>query len=244
VDHQLRILRFTPAATRIINLILSDVGRPVGHIVSNLMGYDRMVADVQAVLDTLIPKELEVQTTAGMWYTMRILPYRTMDNVIEGVVITFTDITEGKKTQEALRETEKLFKSLFENTLNAVAIHEIVLDAQGNPVDYIFLQANPAYERHTGLRVEDVLGKRVTQVYPGTEKMDIIEIYGKVALSGEPASFERFFEMNQRHYSINAYQVGKGRFAVVFEDITDRKRKNRTAQRAEAVPPGNNGSAQ
>ena len=52
VDHQLRILRFTPAATRIINLILSDVGRPVGHIVSNLVGYDRLVADAQAVLDT------------------------------------------------------------------------------------------------------------------------------------------------------------------------------------------------
>ena len=65
VDHQLRILRFTPAATQIINLILSDVGRPVGHIVSNLVGYDRLVADVQAVLDTLVPKEVEVQTTDG-----------------------------------------------------------------------------------------------------------------------------------------------------------------------------------
>ncbi len=59
VDHQLRILRFTPTASRIINLILSDVGRPVGHIVSNLVGYDRLVADTQAVLDTLIPKEVE-----------------------------------------------------------------------------------------------------------------------------------------------------------------------------------------
>ena len=65
VDHQLRILRFTPAATQIINLIPSDVGRPVGHIVSNLVGYDRLVADVQAVLDTLVPKEVEVQTTDG-----------------------------------------------------------------------------------------------------------------------------------------------------------------------------------
>ena len=65
VDHQLRILRFTPAVTQIINLILTDVGRPVGHIVSNLVGYDRLVADVQAVLDTLVPKEVEVQTTGG-----------------------------------------------------------------------------------------------------------------------------------------------------------------------------------
>ena len=100
VDHQLRILRFTPAATQIINLILSDVGRPVGHIVSNLVGYDRLVADVQAVLDTLIPKEVEVQTQAGEWYTMRILPYRTLDNVIEGAVITFVDITEARQWVE------------------------------------------------------------------------------------------------------------------------------------------------
>jgi two-component system CheB/CheR fusion protein len=104
VDLQLRILRFTPAATRIINLILSDVGRPIGHVVSNLVGYDHLVADAQAVLDTLAPKEADVQTTAGKWYSMRMLPYRTLDNVIEGVVITFVDISEAKKMQEALQK--------------------------------------------------------------------------------------------------------------------------------------------
>src|SRR5262249_10704512 len=61
VDHSLHILRFTPAATRIINLIQSDIGRPVGHLVSNLAGYDSLSADTQAVLDSLVPKELEVQ---------------------------------------------------------------------------------------------------------------------------------------------------------------------------------------
>jgi two-component system CheB/CheR fusion protein len=102
VDRQLRILRFTPTASAIINLILSDVGRPVGHIVSNLIGYDRLVADVQDVLDTLIPKELEVQTADNKWYTLRIQPYRTVDNVIEGAVITFVDITTMKRTEAAL----------------------------------------------------------------------------------------------------------------------------------------------
>jgi len=110
VDHRLRILRFTPAATRIINLILSDVGRPVGHIVSNLVGYDRILADTQAVLDSLVPKEVNVQTKAGAWYTMRILPYRTLDNVIEGAVITFVDITEMKRTEEALRKANELLR--------------------------------------------------------------------------------------------------------------------------------------
>lgn len=108
VDHGLRILRFTPAATLIINLILSDVGRPVGHIASNLIGYDNFIADVQTVLKTLAPKEIDVQTLEHKWYTMRILPYRTLDNVIEGAVITFVDITEMVRIREALRCANEL----------------------------------------------------------------------------------------------------------------------------------------
>ncbi len=102
VDHDLRILRFTPTATQIINLIAGDMGRPVGHIVSNLRGYDRLVADAQAVLDTLVPKEIEVQTISAKWYVMRIQPYRTLSNVIEGVVLSFVDISEIVRTREAL----------------------------------------------------------------------------------------------------------------------------------------------
>ena len=103
VDHDLRILRFTPTVTRIINLIQTDLGRPVSHIVSNLAGYDSLSEDTQAVLDSLVPRELEVTTRAGDWYTLRILPYRTLENVVEGAVITFVDITAAKRAQEALR---------------------------------------------------------------------------------------------------------------------------------------------
>ena len=106
LDRGLRILRFTPAATNIINLIQSDIGRPIGHIVSNLMGYNSLESDIQAVLDTLIPKEFEVWTKTGICYTMRILPYRTLDNVIDGTVINFVDITEMKKLEASLRESE------------------------------------------------------------------------------------------------------------------------------------------
>ena len=88
---------------------------------------------------------------------------------------------------------------------------------------------NAAFERHTGLHVADVLGKRVTQIYPGTENTDLIEIYGKVALTGEPTSFRRFFEREQRYFDVNAYQVGDGRFAVVFEDILTQERAEQEA---------------
>jgi len=103
VDHQLRIQRFTPATTQIINLIQSDIGRPVGHLVLNLAGYDDLANDVKTVLDTLAPKEAEVQTRSGQWYLMRILPYRTLENVIEGAVLTFVEIAAQKQAEEKIR---------------------------------------------------------------------------------------------------------------------------------------------
>ena len=99
VDFALRILRFTPAASELINLIPSDVGRPVGHIVSNLVGYDTLVTDVQSVLDSLAPKEVEVESKGRRIFKMRIVPYRTLDHVIEGAVVTFLDITEIRQGQ-------------------------------------------------------------------------------------------------------------------------------------------------
>ncbi|MEI8354684.1 MAG: chemotaxis protein CheB [Deltaproteobacteria bacterium] len=217
VDHQLRILRFTPAVTRFINLILTDVGRPLGHIVSNLSGYDQLMSDAQSVLDTLVPKEIEVQTQERKWYTMRILPYRTLDNVIEGAVITFMDITEVKQAEEKLRENDGMYRNLFEKSPHGMSIHEIVLDKKGKPVDYTFLRVNQGFEKKTGLRAADLLGRRVTEVCPGIGKMELIEICGKVALTGEPASFEQSCEGDGRSYRINACQVDKGRFALTFD---------------------------
>jgi two-component system, chemotaxis family, CheB/CheR fusion protein len=127
VDHNLRILRFTPAATLIINLILSDVGRPVGHIVSNLVGYDHLVADAQTVLKTLIPKEVDVLTAQGKSFTLRILPYRTLDNVIEGVVITFVDVTEIVHTREALRKANELLRLavVVRDAFDAITVQDL-----------------------------------------------------------------------------------------------------------------------
>ena len=110
VDLHKRILRFTPSASGILNLIPGDVGRPVGHIVSNLADYTDLVPDVQKVLDTLIPCEAEVRTLDGKAYLLRIHPYRTLENVIEGAVITFVDITEMQRMREALTKANDLLR--------------------------------------------------------------------------------------------------------------------------------------
>ncbi|MBK8754964.1 MAG: PAS domain-containing protein [Candidatus Competibacteraceae bacterium] len=150
VDLKLRVLRFTPSATPMINLILSDVGRPVAHVVSNLVGYTTLVADAQAVLDSLIPQEREVQTTAGQWYTLRIQPYRTLENMIEGAVITFVDITEMLQTREALRKANDLLRLavVVRDAYDAITVQ----DLKGRIIAW-----NPAAERLYGWNEAEAL---------------------------------------------------------------------------------------
>ena len=174
VDDQLRILRFTPSATRIINLIASDVGRPASHIVSNLIGYSNLVVDVQAVLDSLIPKETEVQSQTGAWYSMRIQPYRTLDNVIEGVVITFFDITEMKKTQALLRNAEALGRlAVVVRDSNDVIT---VQDLEGN-----ILAWNPAAERNYGWKEAEALKMNIRDLIPEDQREAALAVVQKIA---------------------------------------------------------------
>jgi two-component system CheB/CheR fusion protein len=109
LDNELNVKRFTAPATRIVNLIATDVGRPIGHLVSNLR-YETLEADVREVLKTLVFKEMHIETKNGAWYLMRIIPYRTLENVIDGVVITFTDFTGFKKLEQRCLSLEAELK--------------------------------------------------------------------------------------------------------------------------------------
>ena len=133
-------------------------------------------------------------------------------------------VAKTERTQQVLRESEEYSRLLIEHSVSAIAVHEIVLDAAGRPVDYVYLSANPAFEVHTGLHVADVLGRRATEVLPGIKNAPFMEIYGKVVATGEPVSFEEYLEPLGRYYYFNAYRLGEERFATVFTDITDRKR--------------------
>jgi two-component system, chemotaxis family, CheB/CheR fusion protein len=105
LDRQLRIKRFTPRATRLLNLIPADVGRPISHITQNFDGKE-LAADSEQTLRSLLPLEKEVQTRDGRWHTMRVLPYRTLDDRIDGVIVTFSDVTRLKQVEQDRRELE------------------------------------------------------------------------------------------------------------------------------------------
>jgi len=122
VDRQLLITRFTTAVTAIMNLIPTDVGRPLNDIAPRLKGDVDLVAAVTSVLDTLAPVEMQVESGGGRLYQMRVVPYRTLENVIEGAVLTFVDVTDQRQAEEALRESEIRFRTIFEEAPLGVAL--------------------------------------------------------------------------------------------------------------------------
>jgi len=148
LDNEVRIKRYTPQATKIINLIPGDLGRPIDHVVPKLK-YAALVSDVREVIQTLAFKEAQVQTTDQRWYLMRIMPYRTIDNVIDGAVLTFTDITALKELEISLRESETRLLRFFEHIPVMVAAWD---------ERKVLVAWNRECERLTGYKAEEIVG--------------------------------------------------------------------------------------
>jgi two-component system CheB/CheR fusion protein len=105
LDDALMVRRFTAQMTKLIKLIPGDVNRPITDLASTLI-YPELEADARAVLRTLVFKEKPVHSRDGRWFSVRIMPYRTLDNRIDGVVITFVDITAAKDLEASLRQRQ------------------------------------------------------------------------------------------------------------------------------------------
>ncbi len=125
------------------------------------------------------------------------------------------------RADRALRENEERFRSLFDAMTEGVAVHRLVRGEDGAPADYLVVDANPAYASHTGIRPEDAVGKRASELY-GTGRAPFLDVFARVAESGVSTRFEVFFEPMGRHFRISVFSPGPDRFATVFEDITER----------------------
>ncbi|MCX7195761.1 MAG: PAS domain-containing protein [Proteobacteria bacterium] len=161
LDAHLKIKRFTREAAQIYRLVATDLGRPLSDIKSNIQD-ENLLAEAQAVLDSLTPHEHEVRTVDGAWYLVRIQPYRTLENVIDGVVLTFTDISKRIAAEAA----EKLALKLAEGIVDTVREPLIVLDEKLK-----IISASRSFYRDFQTTPEDTVGRPIYNL--GNKQWDI-----------------------------------------------------------------------
>ncbi|MBR9977142.1 MAG: PAS domain-containing protein [Bacteroidetes bacterium] len=220
LDRELRIVRFTPKLAEIFNVRPADQGRPISDLTHRL-GYRDFMEDAQTVLERLTAVEREVQDEKGQWYLTRVLPYRTADDRIEGVVVNFIDISERKRMEEELRHAKVFAEDIVET------LHEplLVLTA-----DFRVVTANPAFYKHFGVNSGDTIGQRLEEL--GNRQWDIPELRRLLedVLPGNDFfnDFEiehEFEEIGHRVMLVNARRIDHVQLVLLgIHDITERKR--------------------
>jgi PAS domain S-box-containing protein len=149
--------------------------------------------------------------------------------VVEAVASSLGRAIAYKRASVSLRRNEQRYRRLFDQVTGGCALCEIIVDETGRPTDYRFLEMNAGFEMLTGLCAQEAAGKTAREMFPGSEP-EWIAAYGQVALSGEPVHFERHDRQTGRYLQVAAFSPEKGRFAVIFNDISERKRAEETAR--------------
>jgi two-component system CheB/CheR fusion protein len=230
LDKKLNIRQFTIHATKILKLIDNDIGRPYTDLANNL-NYPEMLNDAKEVLGTLMFVEKTISTTDCLYYTVRIMPYRTLDDKIEGLVITFIDITKSKKMELELLEGNKYHHLLLEHLTSAICYCKVIYE-NDKAIDFVFIDVNQAFYDQTGL--SNVKGKKESDVVPSIQESDpqMLEISGRVASTGNPEQFEYFVSALGKWFSCALYSPSPGYFISINEDITKQKEASKLLEEA------------
>lgn len=204
LDSGLRIKRFTPKAQEIIHLIQADIGRSISHF-STTIKYDKLVENAEEVLKTLLQKNIEAESNDGRWYNIRILPYRTLANVIDGVVVTMTDVTQFKEYQKKLALLNNALQaslSYSESIVNTVREPLLVLDK-----DLQIVYANYSFYKVFKISQLETLGSFLYQV--DNHQWDIPELINLLKkVISENTPFENFkFENNFQKIGLKEFKL-------------------------------------
>ena len=149
-------------------------------------------------------------------FNWRLVPERNAQGGVRSVLTICREMT-------AHRRAEEDYQTLFREMLDGFALHQIILDQRGLPADYRFLRVNPAFERLTGLKAEQLIGRSVLEVLPGTER-HWIELYGRVAQSGELVFSRQYHAQLGKHFEVTAFRTAPGQFACIFADVSEQVR--------------------
>ena len=217
LDTNLNIKSYTPAATGLFKLRETDLERPLAEIVTNLT-YDRLIADAHEVLHTLVPRDKEIQSREGRWYLMRILPYRTEENAIVGLVITFFDIDERRILQAALSYTRAIIDTLREPVL------VLGKDLKVVSANRSFFQTFPSSERETTGRNLWELGNGQWDI-PGLHELLEKILPGNTSFDNFPVEHDLPL-IGHRKMLLNARrmfdELEGEKILLAIEDVTDR----------------------
>jgi PAS domain S-box-containing protein len=219
LDAAFRIKLFTPAATKLFHLIASDLGRPLGDITPRFSDPD-LLGDSQQVLQQLVPREREVSTQDGSWWVRRIMPYRTRDNRIDGIVITFVDITERKRAADAV---VRRLAAIVESSADAVFSKDL---------DGTIRTWNRAAERLYGYTRDEAVGRSVEMLFPEDRAKEFPTIMAQLRRGEtiQQLETERVRKDGQRvpvALTVSPVRDGSGNVvsaSVIARDVSERRR--------------------
>lgn len=224
LDAKKYIRKFNPAAVKMINLIETDIGRPINHISTNLR-YDNFVGDVDRVMHSGRPFEKEMLLNNGKNLLMRILPYLKQDKQHDGVVITFIDISD-------LRERDNIIKAVFDSSPNAIVALTAVRDEQNRIVDFKFQAANHTADRMIGLSNESYLGRNVGKELSAAFGEDYFAKFTDVLRTDKPATYVHHHRVHDQEYWLEVIVVKMtDGLVVTLTDITDKKQSEEKLRR-------------
>lgn len=153
-------------------------------------------------------------------------------NLVKSFVQQVTSFVHKQSIGDALKISEQKYKTLFDNMIDGFALHEMIFDDKGNPIDYKFLDVNEAYERMTGVKASNLIGKTALELFPNLER-SWIEKYGKVSNSGEPIDFEYYASSLDKYFKVSAFKPAYNQFAYLCADISESKKTDEKIRKNE-----------
>ncbi len=210
-----------------------DRGQPV-------IGEEIAMIGGRTYLRDFIPIHINGKSYGRLWNHLEITERKraetALQEVNEELEVAAEELRQQNdelaQAQSSLRESEEKYRNLFNSMEEGFALHEIICDAEGKPYDYRFLDVNPAFERLTGLKREEAIARTERQIFPDDDPRRI-EIYGAVALTGQPVHFETYSKVLNKHYDVYTHSPSVGRFASFFVDITERKQMEAALRESE-----------
>jgi two-component system, chemotaxis family, CheB/CheR fusion protein len=213
VDKQLIVRKFSPAVANQINLIETDVGRPLQDITNNLKDID-LIGEIRKVMLTNEGSRKEVMTRDNRSFLMKINPYVRQDRTLDGAVVNFIDITESK-------QLTGIIEGVFNSSPSGITAKQAIRNEKGQIVDFQYIAANQAAENVVGVRVKDLIGRKLAGQF--SIDREYFQKYVDVVETGSDAYFEFYHEKNHRWYEVIAVKMHDG-LVTTFTDVTQKKK--------------------